>query len=718
MFNFKKIPLLVMCISLGFGGLSFAEKLKQPTQDEIAVTVIIDDTMKSLFKSGVNIGLSPDTVRQAAAKEVRDALEVLKGNKAALAEFAKRLKTMANSGKSELGELIKGNRLKTFAVAVMDESGSSAFRGINADGLKKLVGYGADGLDSAGVKALDILNQIEDVITRTGEVPAKLANDLKTALKQLSPEQARAARQLLAEKGARGVVKDYLTNNPTVLGSFVDGVFVLAFDVPNLIALSDAEEKAASATGVGFGYVAQATGTAAVASLGGGFLPGLVVSWSSAQVKELVTEIIMLQYDLENAAMKDQWADMELRMDVIKGMLKVDELIKTGQLQKAEDYLSKVERFTYGKKIPNEGLYEKIHELEKNIVQAKEQLHANRIIAEARIPYMQGYRLADQGRNLIQAKNLVGDALVILQEAQGQYPELHARVQQAQALLAFIEKMIAEAPPLGEANVTGPDKVKPGEEVQYEVTLQGGIPDYTPVGMNGLGLTTGALFYWQAPMGLGSQTLIFQVQDNLGKIAEVQKKVEIEADTASEELTGDIWEIMKDTPNLEISFKKGYGATRATVKATISPGTEISFPVNYQENGFRYEGTGILHFSTDGATIQQLSLDLQIISGEYGLMAKEEIRIGPFREVSLDPAHNLGSNLKYSKKNGLRYVYALGDREKRGTYHYGEVEFHSDGKDMTKSELKWKEVENVEFDGGTNTWNMLEQVQINFQMAQ
>lgn len=712
------ISVFVMCILLGFGNWSLAEKLKQPTQDELAVQVIVDDCMKSFFKSTLNAGLSSDTLRQGAEKEVRDALNLLKGNKAALKDFAKRITTMADSGTSELSELIKGNRLKNFAVAVMDEGGSSAFHGLNQDGLKRLVGYGADGLDAAGVKTLEIMNQIDDVIARTGQLPAELANDLKSALKQLTPEQARAARELLAEKGLRGVMKEYIAKNPTVLGTFVDGAFVLAFDVPNLIALSDAEEKAASATGVGFGYVAQATGTAASTALGGGFLPGLVVSWSSAQVKELVTEMIMLQYDRENAAMKDQWADMALRMNVIQGMLKVDDLIKAGHLEKADDYLSKIERFTYGKKIPNDGLYEKINDLKGNIVKAKEQLNANRILAEARMPYMQGYHLANQGRNLTQAKNLMEDALAILQEAQGRHPELQPRVQQTQALLALIEKMIAEASPLGQASVTGPDQLKPGEEAQFEVSLQGGIPDYAPVEMNGLGLTTGALFYWQAPMEPGIKTVTFRVRDNLGNNAEVAKKVEVVGDAASEELTGEIWEIMKDTPNLEVGFEKGYGQTRPTIKASITPGAAISFPFSYSVGDQRYEGTGSLHFSADGTTIQQLSLDIQILSESYGLIGKEEIRVGPFHEVSLDPAHNIGSNLKYSKKNGLRYVYALEARERRGTYHYGEHAFHDDGKAIVKDEFTWKETENVEFDGGSNTWNMLEQVQIHFKMSE
>lgn len=714
MSNFKLLSVFVICVLLIFRGSSCAEKLKQPAQDQIAAQVVIDDCMKSFFKSGLNAGLSSDTLRKGAEKEVRDALDLLKGNKAALENFAKRLKTMANNGKSELSELIKGNQLKNFAVAVMDEGGSSAFHSLDADGLKKLVGYGADGLDDAGVKTLDILNQIDDVIARTGQLPANLTNDLKSALKQLTPEQARAARKLLAKKGAGGVIKDYVAKNPTVLGTFVDGVFVLGFDVPNLVALTDAEEKAASATGIGFGYVAQAGGNVATAALGGGFLPGLVVSWSSSQVKELVTEMIMLQYDRANAAMKDQWADMELRMDVIKGMLKIDDLIKTGQLKKAEDYLNKVERFTFGKKIPNEGLYEKLHELENNIAKAKDQLDANRILAEARIPYMQGYRLADQGRNLMQAKYLVGDALLILQEAQGRYPELQTRVQQTQALLAFIEKMIADAPPLGQASVTGPDKVRPGEEAQFEVSLQGGLPDYRPVDMNGIGLTTGVLYYWQAPKEPGTQTVTFRVQDNLGKIAELQKEVEVEADKANEDQTGEIWEIMKDTPNLEITFKEGYGATRQTITATITPGAEISFPVSYLDNDLRYEGTGSLYLSVDGTTIQQLVLDIQIVSREYGLMAKEEIRVGPFREVSLDPAHNLGSNLKYSKKNGLRYVYAAG--ESLGTYHYGEHTFHGDGKSIMKDKFTWKALENIK--AGSNAYHDLGTAQINFRMSE
>ena len=67
-------------------------------------------------------------------------------------------------------------------------------------------------------------------------------------------------------------------------------------------------------------------------------------------------------------------------------------------------------------------------------------------------------------------------------------------------------------------------------------------------------------------------------------------------------------------------------------------------------------------------------------------MAKEEIQIGPFREVSLDPKFNLVSNLKYEKKNGLRYYYALEAKAPRGTFHYGEHSFHGEEKGIVKDD--------------------------------
>lgn len=719
----RRTCVLLLTLACSWVSAPIAAELKQPTQADIAQQTVVDDSLKAVMRSFLKAGLTYDSLPEGAGKEVRAALEYWKGNKDGLKEFADRLGKLAGSNREELLDMIRSKKLREFAAVALDESASGAFRGVGPDGLKKLVAYSGDALDEAGVRALDLLNRVEEAITATGKVPGQLADDLKAALRQLSPEQARAARKLLAEKGAKAAVKDYLVKNPGVIGTFVDGVFVLAFDVPALVALDDAEEAAASATGTGFGFAAQTAGTAATAALGGGFLPGLVVSWSSAQVKELVTEMIMLQYDRANAAMKEKWADMELRMNAIRGMLKVDELLKAGKTQAAGDYLAKVERYAVEHSFPNEGIFEKIKDLKGVVAKAEERRAANQIIARARVPYMAGYRLASQGRNLNQARADVQEALSVLQEGQAAYPELADRVAQVQALLENIDRMIAQAPPLGQPTVTGPDSVAPGEIAHFEVSLTGGIPDYRPVDMNGLGLSSGAVFYWEAPTEPGVKTVTFRIRDDAGKTAEAVKEVEVVGEVAasgqSGEMTGEVWEVMKDTPMLSITFESSassYGTTRKTIQAEVAPGTDMSFPVSYNESGSKVEGTGRLQFASDGQTITQLSLDLDVVSPDYGLMAKEEIRLGPFREVSLDPKYNLVSKTARSAKDGLRYVYAVGNREPRGTYRYGEHSFSDTGQGLQKAPLQWKEAERVEFDQSSNAWHTFAKVQIRFQM--
>lgn len=523
----RKTCVLLLTLACSGVSASLAAELKQPTQAEIAQQTVVDDSLKAVMRTFLKAGLTYDTLPEGAGREVRAALEYWKGNKDGLKEFADRLGKLAGSNREELLDMIRSKKLREFAVVALDESASGAFRGVGPDGLKKLVAYSGDALDEAGVRALELLNRVEEAITATGKVPGQLADDLKAALRQLSPEQARAARKLLSEKGAKAAVKDYLVQNPGVIGTFVDGVFVLAFDVPALVALDDAEEAAASATGTGFGFAAQTAGTAATAVLGGGFLPGLVVSWSSSQVKELVTEMIMLQYDRANAAMKEQWADMELRMNAIRGMLKVDELLKAGKTEAAGDYLAKVERYAVEHSFPNEGIFEKIQDLKGVVAKAEERRAANQVIARARVPYMAGFRLASLGRNLTMARAYVEEALAVLTEAQGSHPELEDRVRQVQGLIAQIDRMIAEAPPLGQTTVSGPDSVAPGEVAHFEVTLTGGIPDYRPLGMDGHGMSTGAVFFWEAPAEPGEKTLTFRVGDDKGQSAEAVKSVEV-----------------------------------------------------------------------------------------------------------------------------------------------------------------------------------------------
>jgi hypothetical protein len=703
----QRTGVLFLILVVAWAGVSLAEELKQPTQAEIAQQVVVDDSMKAVMKSFLKAGLTYDSLPKGSGEEIRAALEYWKGNKDGLKEFAGRLGKLAGSNREELLDMIKSKKLREFAVVALDESASGAFHSVGPDGLKKLVAYSGDTLDDAGVRALSLLNRVEDAITATGNVPAQLASDLKDAMKQLSPDQVRAARKLLAEKGAKTAVKDYLVKNPGVIGTFVDGVFVLAFDVPALLALSDAEEKAASATGTGFGFAAQTAGTAATAALGGGFLPGLVVSWTSSQVKELVTEMIMLQYDRANAAMKEQWANTELRMNAIRGMLKVDELLKTGDVAKAADYLAKVERYAMEQSFPNEGIFEKIQDLKDIVAKAEERRAANQIIAQARVPYMYGYRLASQGRNLTQARAYVEEGLAVLQEGQGRYPELADRVRQTQELIAQIDRMIAGAPPLGQATVSGPDSVAPGEVAHFEVSLTGGIPDYRPVDMNGHGLSTGAVFYWEAPAEPGVKTVTFRVRDDAGKIAEVSKDVEVAGDVQDTELTGEIWEIMQNAPIMTITMPL------KTFKVKITPGKKISFPVDYKDGDFQIKGSGLVTLSGDGRMIELLSMDTESIDIKSGeVWGQEELRVGPFKLHTANAKDESAADSVFNSDR-LYYVYASGFREDRGTLRMGEAEFGYDsGNNFVKQGFKWHDVQRL--DTSSNYYSHYETIYFHF----
>ncbi|MBF0255389.1 MAG: hypothetical protein HQL47_02785, partial [Gammaproteobacteria bacterium] len=81
--------------------------------------------------------------------------------------------------------------------------------------------------------------------------------------------------------------------SPTFLGTTLDGVFMLR-SIADMAKMTDPEEAAASAAGTAVGYLGNVAGNVAVATalpgssgvlaLGGGFLPGLVVSLSAKAV--------------------------------------------------------------------------------------------------------------------------------------------------------------------------------------------------------------------------------------------------------------------------------------------------------------------------------------------------------------------------------------------------------------------------------------------------
>jgi hypothetical protein len=531
-FVLRIVPtLFALGLILAFPGLLFAEK---PVGElEFAGKVVVRDSRKALVKTDLEIfrklyglaGNDPDLKRKVT-EELGDSLAILDRNAKAAERFINDLRRVGS--KEDLMRLMEGKKLRAYAESVLEETAAN-LSGHGDEVLRKMVGLTDGGVDKAGREALALLRRAEREIAERGALGKDLGERLAGALRKLPPERAGAARQLVRNRlaaGGKGLFNVFLRTG-------VDGLFVLG-DAYAIAGLENEEEKAAQAGGAMVGYGLDTVGNVAVRALGGGgFLHGLVVSWSSGKVAELVTEVVLLQYDRENAAKKAEWADMELRLDVIRGMLKVDGLLKAGELDKARTYLAKVRRFYFKHTLPGEGLYEKMEELEQNIDQAGRRIRANEIIAEARIPYMQGYRLASRGRALNQARVHVREAQKILQASLRAYPELQGALQRTTALLSAIEKLIAGASPLGPLRVAGPDTVRAGEFETYTISAAGGIPDYHPVGMNGLALPSGALVYWQAPDRPGRTTVTFRVRDDTGQQAEVKKEVEVVSDIPS-----------------------------------------------------------------------------------------------------------------------------------------------------------------------------------------
>ncbi len=490
--------------------------------------VVKRDVHKEITKTGVELihnlaALTSDNpaLRRKVSQDLIDAMSALDGQAAALEEFVENMRNIRSA--DQVKQLASGNKLRAYAASLKE---THLARFTQGDALlRTIVGQGEGAADQAGGNALNLLRRVEKEIADTGAISPQLDKRLAAALRQLPPDRARAARQLVRNK--------LVAKGSKLIDAFMrtgaDSLFVLT-DVVAIREMEEGVEKATAATETAIGFGLELAGNAAVRAYGGGFfLHGLVVSLSAAKVSELASEIILLQYDRENAAMQEQWAATQLRIDAISGMLRVDALIKAGQYSKAQTLLTKVKHFYFNRPQLAQGddLYAKMLDLEQKANRAEQLMRANQVIAEARIPYLQGYQLAHQGRLLGQAHNLVTEAEKILRDSVGIYPELNVQLTQVRRLLAVIDRIRAKAPPLGKPIISGPDRVAAGEVATFEVVLTGGIPDYQPVGVSGVALPTGALLYWQAPQKLGMATLSARLRDDNGASVDVQKRVEV-----------------------------------------------------------------------------------------------------------------------------------------------------------------------------------------------
>lgn len=518
----KRYTLPIIINALLVGSL-MANSYATPSEAEFAKQVLSRDTNKAITKQVLTVStyiaeLPTPELKAQALKQINQALLTLDHQAEVADQFIERIGRLAKKG--ELANLVKQERVQAFAQFVLDDS-STSLKALSDNDLRRLIATSKEGLSEVSQPFLKVMNDVDAVISKTGKAPQDLLAQLNETLKQLPPSRVQAARQLLQNQlqGGWKTVREHI-------GTSVDGAFIL-WDAYNITALEDPEEKAAKAVGVATGYGLETAGGLAITALGGGFLHGLVLSWSAAKVSELMTEVIMLQADRENAAKKEAWAGIELRMSVIKGLLRVDDLVKAGEMRKADEYLAKVRQFYFKHSMPTDGLYEKMQDLEQHIDKASHLKAANQVIAQARVPYQQAYQLLKQGRLLRQAKVYAEEASSILQNELSTYPELQTPLTKVIQLLVLIDKVLNNAPPLGQATLKGADQVLAGEYATFTVELSGGIPDYEPVELVGTGLPTGAIVYWQAPKQVGKTTVEVTLKDNLGQTARAQKTVEV-----------------------------------------------------------------------------------------------------------------------------------------------------------------------------------------------
>lgn len=537
----RMLVALLLAPLLGWVTLVAAEKPGFVTE------VVVRDLDKSLTKAelellhSIHSLVSDDpALARKVSDELSDAISLIEGNANAAAGFFRDLKQITS--KADLVKLTEAHKLRAHAASVL-ESTAANFAGKSNDLLRNFIGLSDEGADLIGQEALKLLRQAEDEIATHGVLSATLDLRLAEAVRKLPPARAGAARQLLRNKlAAKGTSAFNM-----FLRTGVDSLFVLK-DAYDISAMKDGSQKgtAATATAVGFGL--DMAGNVAVRALGGGaFLHGLVISLSAGKVAQLVSEIIQLQYDREHAATQEEWARMQQRLDTIQGMVKVDALIKAGELDKAQTLLAKVKHYYFKRPIlaaDDDSLYAQMVHLEQVANRAGQLLRANEIIAEARVPFTLGYQLAARGRRLNLARNHVLEARQILSGSVHIYPELQPALNKALGLLAAIDKLLANPPPLRKASISGPKRMVTGDVQTFQVTVEGGIPDFQPININGLALTTGALVYWQAPSTPGPARVKVRLRDDTGQTIEASTQVEVvdpePATDQSQTLTGEV----------------------------------------------------------------------------------------------------------------------------------------------------------------------------------
>lgn len=471
-------------------------------------------TKAEVIKKGLN-GLvqvgrlgNPDTAAEAA-NEVAEAVARLEMDAKETAAFFERLQKM---DKTELTNLVKqkGNGVLAYGQALLKGEGSDVAR------IKAALARGGD---EASLEAVRLVRRLEE-----GVLVSK--SELMKALQSLPPEKSTTLLNAFrSEIQAGGSLKKQLGE---AIGTMVDGVFVFN-DAVNIYYSDDPpEEKAAAATGKAVEYGVGAAGGVLVAAVSGGLGANLVLGWSAGQVGELTQEMIGLYNDRQNTALKEQWAQLELREMTLRKMLEIDRLIKAGKLAEANKQSKMLREFydEHEKEIGDNALSKQLITLRSNLSDAEDKETALSRLNEARRPYERALSFYQKRQALKLAQQDAKEAREILSRWVERYPELKQALDQVRKLEADIAQAIASATPVNLVSIQGPSQVAIGQWATFYLNASGGIPFYcTP--SDGLCGSTFATAYFKATGTPGERTVTFRITDDLEQTATKDLKLQL-----------------------------------------------------------------------------------------------------------------------------------------------------------------------------------------------
>jgi hypothetical protein len=539
----KKIYLqsLFILLALLISSFSYAQKkgkskpqtLKQEMSN-VAITHSQSEIIKKISTELTRAAMDKNN-RALVSKATQELWKSVKYmSKKQTKDFLAKLSKMSSANLSKLTRL-SPRGLNSFVASSVKSLGK------NTNVLKNII---AGAGDKAGNTALKAVSKIDEVIANGGKVSKEMIKNLKDAADNLPPGRVKAFLDYLKTKS----VTDWRNINDLetpgkgpggVVGTVVDGVFVL-YDAYDIYYSDDEPEiKAINATGKGVGYVVGTVGTGlagaasnATVTAIGGFVPGLVVAFTADRVSTLYTEIAMLQKEREAAKNAEENEKIDNAILVRRQLLNISNKIKSGQVSNAQFLLVKLDKFMLNNRIDNlDKLYELHSELEEKADNAERNELINEVINQARHPYQKAANFYKKGVELNLAKIYAAEALTILKNNVKIYPEIAGltAISKTEQLINAINNKIANAPEFSITRVAAPERVYLGQSIDIPVFVTGGIPYYSSDGETSSNTSDNSevTVFWYASVVPGIENFTITLKDCMGSTASTSVSIEV-----------------------------------------------------------------------------------------------------------------------------------------------------------------------------------------------